>query len=212
MTSCTAPCRGDRGLTLVELILVLAILLIAALLTWPALINQIYHAKARGRAEEMARHLLVARLEAMKLGRAVVARPDYLRQSLYAFVDDDEDLTFDPGEDLLWVLSGATAAHRDLLLMGPTGAPGSDADPAGSVDGFTAVGGSPARAAVFEADGSVRDPGAFRIADRRQPRRNAFEIRVEPQATARVEVRKYVYDGPSGTGFYSAGGGTWQWY
>ena len=67
-------------------------------------------------------------------------------------------------------------------------------------------------AAVFEPDGSIRDIGAFRIADDRGDPRNTLEVRVAPRATARIEVRKFVFGGPSGDDFYPAGAGLWKWY
>jgi hypothetical protein len=93
--------------------------------------------------------------------------------------------------------------------MGPGGSPGTAADPAESVDGLTVVAGTNLRVMVFGPDGSIRDPGALRIADAREPRRNVLEVRVAPQATARVEVRKYVYEDLV---FRPYGAGLWEWY
>lgn len=79
-----------------------------------------------------------------------------------------------------------------LTVTGPEGS--NDA-----FDGLTAIDPTTARrdgevregetlALVFESDGSVRDTGAFRFADASG---NVFELRVAPQATARIAIRKH---------------------
>ena len=61
-------------------------------------------------------------------------------------------------------------------------------DDAKVADGFLDVTWSGTDVAVFDSDGSVRVVGAFRTGDLEG---NFLEIRVEPQATARVEIRKW---------------------
>jgi prepilin-type N-terminal cleavage/methylation domain-containing protein len=60
---------------------------------------------------------------------------------------------------------------------------------------------------VFLADGSVDKPGAFRFAD---VRGNFLEVRVEPKATARVQVRKW---NETDNDWYTRdqGGKAWEW-
>lgn len=207
------PRRPGSGFTLIELALVLSLMVIFTSLVLPALERQIWRGKLISRCEEIAVHLSVARMEAMKQGTPVVVRPDYARQTLVAFLDADDDLSQDPGEREVYSLLPGSGGHREIRFRGPTGAAGTSDDPAQSVDGLTALGGeSLLRVAVFEPDGSIRNSGAFRIADDRPARRNAFELRMAPKSTARVELRKYVYGGPGGDGFYPAGGGLWEWY
>ena len=65
----------------------------------------------------------------------------------------------------------------------------------------------PGNCFVFLTDGSVDEPGAFRIADIRG---NFLEIRVEPKATARVQVRKW--DEAEGDWYTrDQGGKAWEW-
>ena len=100
-----------------------------------------------------------------------------------------------------------------VFFMGPNLVPGTDAAPGQSVDGLTPSG--TLRVAVFQPDGSIEDPGAFRLADGKTPEANVFEIRIEPAATARIEIRKWLYGGVSGSdpdAFFPAGGGVWKWY
>jgi len=58
---------------------------------------------------------------------------------------------------------------------------------------------------VFRPDGSVEETGAFRIQD---VRGNFLEIWVSPQATARVQVRKW--DENDGK-WYTRGDKVWEW-
>ncbi len=60
---------------------------------------------------------------------------------------------------------------------------------------------------VFLPDGSVQQPGALRIAD---VRGNFLEVRVEPRATARVQVRKW---DETDSEWYTRnqGGKAWEW-
>lgn len=60
---------------------------------------------------------------------------------------------------------------------------------------------------AFSPDGSVASTGAFRLGD---PNGNYLEIRVEPQATARVQVRKWD-DTDSEWYTRDQGGKPWEW-
>ncbi len=196
---------------MVEVLVSLSIVGLMASLIFPAMRHQIRKSKLGAGSSAISSHLLKSRFEAMKLGLPIVVVPDYVEQGLFAFVDADGDLAFDEEERQLYRLS--VPGSQGLSFMGPDGQIGSADDPAESVVGFTEVGaGSSLRVAVFDPDGSIRDPGAFRLADGRQPQRNVLEIRVEPRATARVSVLKFLYEGPDGDGFYPSGAGIWEWY
>jgi len=66
--------------------------------------------------------------------------------------------------------------------------------------------------AIFKHDGSVIDPGAFRFGDQTQ---NFLEVRVEPAATARIEVHKCrdCKDAAIRADWYVSGDGgeAWKW-
>jgi type II secretory pathway pseudopilin PulG len=209
--------RRQEGFTLVEALIVFVIIAIIGGMAFPAARRQIWRAKLLSRSEEMGIHMLLARMEAMKHGFPVVVIPDYVSQTLTAFVDEDDDQVQDPLERQVFALGAGTSGHERIHFMGPNGVPGTAADPAESVVDFTPVPGGNLKAAVFEPDGSIRDTGAFRFADDRGDPRNTLEVRVSPRSTARIEVRKYVYGGGcTGTDlpacFYPAGAGLWQWY
>jgi prepilin-type N-terminal cleavage/methylation domain-containing protein len=201
--------RHARGFTLVELLIVATIVLVLAALGYPALQLMLVRSKLTGSAREVVAHLSSARMEAMRMGRTVVVVPDYDKKTIVGWLDENEDLVRDPDEDLVFELRVPPGGNRGVYLMGPDLQPGTEANPFESVDRLTDIGTK--RGAVFESDGSIRDAGGFRIADGKNPA-NIFEVLVAPQATARISVRKYVYDGPNGDDFYPQGGNSWEWY
>jgi hypothetical protein len=185
------------------------LLAIAASFGAPASVQLFGRSKLQSASQEVAAHLVMARMEAMKMGRNVVVVPDYAAGRLFSYRDENENLVFDAGVDraLFNLPVPADSGRAGVQFMGPDGVAGTAEAPAQSVEGFSAVGGGSLRGAIFQRDGSIQNPGAFRFADGKQPRVNVLEVRVAPQATARVEVRKYV-DGD----FHPYGSGLWQWY
>jgi prepilin-type N-terminal cleavage/methylation domain-containing protein len=176
--------RGPSGFTLIEMLVVLALMLVLVALGLPALQNVLHQAKIRGIAQEVTMLMRQARIEAVKgPSRAVVqivpptgpGVPGHVR----AFADANSDGRLDPAETVL----------GDFTL--PTGVTFADSSgnvDKNSVDGFsTDPDGGPA-IVIFQRDGSVADIGGFRFAD---PYDNFLEIHVEPAATARIQVRKF---------------------
>jgi hypothetical protein len=98
--------------------------------------------------------------------------------------------------------------------MGPDLVVGTRAHPAQSVDGLTgAADGS--RVLAFAPDGSLRHAGALRFGQGKSRPANIFEVRIEPAANPRVELRKWTYDATEGGrdgGFVPAGSAAWKWY
>jgi prepilin-type N-terminal cleavage/methylation domain-containing protein len=201
--------RSDAGFNVFEMLIVLVLLAVAASFGAPASIQLFGRSKLQSASQEVAAHLVMARMEAMKMGRTVVVVPDYAAGRLFSYRDENDNLAFDDGVDreLFNLPVPADAGRSGVFFMGPDGVAGTAGAPAQSIEGLSAVGGGSLRAAVFQRDGSIRSPGAFRFADGKQPQSNVLEVRVAPQATARVEVRKYV-DGA----FHPYGSGLWQWY
>ncbi len=91
------------------------------------------------------------------------------QQALVCVHEAERTITANVGATLLTQLALPAA----VSIAGP-----------GSEPGITVAG----SCLTFLTDGSVAATGAFRLAD---PRGNFLEIRVEPQATARVQVRKW---------------------
>jgi prepilin-type N-terminal cleavage/methylation domain-containing protein len=223
----TAPrgaCGPEPGFTLLEMLVVMLILLILAVFGFPALQELFTRSKLQGSAREISIHLGSSRIAAMRLGRNVVVKPVFSEQRLVSFVDDNENFVHDTGEQVISSLSvPGTGSDLGVYMQGPDGVAPTDDDPAQAIDGFTDIEGEgeddpTLHLAGFEPDGSVRDPGAFRISDRATPP-NVFEVRIDPPATARVEILKYVFgraDGlrpgtPPGS-WFGQGGNQWEWY
>ena len=140
----------------------------------------------------------------MRQSVPVVITADLNAQSLVIFtnVDNDAALLFQPGagstnqtadyEIARLQLPSAQNVAAAISFLAPTGET--------TIDGFTRNGDGD-QVAVFDSDGSIRDLGAFRIADSRG---NYFEIRIAPKSTARVETLKWV-DLGGGADFHAAG-------
>ena len=174
----------SAGFTLVELLVVLAILAIGMGLGIPALHNFIVRHRTEGFARETSMLLQRARLEAIKSNREVAVFLD--GDALVAMVDADADGEIDPDpaapyKTADWEIGRSTLPGDRVAFLDPLG----NEDEA-SIDGLTQFDG--VVSAVFRPNGSVADDGAFRLADQRD---NFLEVRVAPAATARIEVRKW---------------------
>lgn len=189
------------GFTMIEALVVMVILMILMVFAFPALQGYVRRGKIEGAAKQTALLLRSARMAALKSGGQRVAgglggaswtartvvRLDPVRREVIAFVDLD-DAAGDPGSDLEYnPVDGEPRTETDNLLGRfplPTHVE------IGAFDGFTnRPDGTPV--AVFLSDGSIDRTGAFRFEDSRG---NRLEVRVEPRATARVEVRKWDED------------------
>jgi prepilin-type N-terminal cleavage/methylation domain-containing protein len=198
--------RHGGGFTLLEVLVVMAILMTAILVAFPALQNLIVRSKLEGRARELAAMVQRGRLEAVKRSVPVVVKVDPGSSEVFAFADVNGSLLEDPPDGIFNPVAdephGATdySLGRWVLPVGVTlAAPG--AEPA--IDGLTLVGSD--RVVRLLPDGSVADVGAYRFGD---PRGNFLEVRVAPRATARVSVGKW--DGMSWPS-RGEGGHPWRW-
>jgi prepilin-type N-terminal cleavage/methylation domain-containing protein len=181
-----------RGFTLVELVLVMAIVAVLLSLGLPALQNMIHRSKIEGAARTTASMMRNARFEAIKQAVPVIVRIDTASNDVVAFVDENSDFTLDASEQRL----GQMNLPGGVAFAGPASQP--------FVDGLDSAG--TAGWASFVTDGSVTSSGAFRLADQRG---NFLEVRVEPAATARIQIRKW--DG-SDWRYQGEGGSGWTWY
>jgi prepilin-type N-terminal cleavage/methylation domain-containing protein len=215
----------SAGFTMLEMLVVMAIIVLLAAFGFPALQLMFTRSKLQGSAREIAVHLGQSRVTAMRLGRNVIVKPVFDEKRLVSFVDDNENFVQDAGERLVASLPiPGSGGDQSLHMMGPNGVVGTEEDPAEALSGLSTIpSGDPdipdQHVAVFEPDGSVRDAGGFRISDGKSPA-NVFEVRIDPAATARVEILKFVYGdnrglhpevAPHGS-WFGQGGSMWEWY
>ncbi len=215
--------RRTHGFTLLEILIVLAVLGIAAVLVVPNLLEELQKQRKRSFLGEANTFVLKAKQESARRGVPVVVALDLANDQLFAFanVDGDADLAYAPDNSEVSRTVDYEVARLGLPPSGTTFLldfwAAADGSPRGTAmtEGMTLNGaGDPVF--VFERDGSVRDVGAVRLGDLRE---NYFELRVAPAATARVQVLKYNpttdFDGPGylPQGFDEATGKNyWKWY
>jgi prepilin-type N-terminal cleavage/methylation domain-containing protein len=198
--------RGHRGFTLIELLVVLAVAMVLMLISIPSMFTAMHQGKLRGIAQETAVLMRQARLDAVKLSAQSVVRvvlpagdaPGHVE----AFSDRNRDGMLTAGEPIL----GRLYLPTGIKFLAPPDVEGSS-----SIEGFTVdpEDVSNPRIAIFDSSGAVAAVGAFRFADTYE---NYLEVRVEPAATARIEVRKAREEG-SVWKWYASGDGeeAWKW-
>ena len=191
--------RSSAGFTMIEMLVVLVIFSVVLLLGFPALQNMIQRGKTEGIARETVLLMRQARFDAIKNSACANVRIADEPPRVEAFSDRNCNLTLDAGEALLGTFplpSRVDFVDEDGKLWEE------------SIFGLTDDPASSANLACFQRDGSVRNRGAFRFGDERG---NFLEARVEPEATARVEVRKW-READSDWFANGAGGKSWEWY
>lgn len=185
---------AQRGFTLLEALVVLALISMVVLFGYPALDKQINRSRLMGVATETTNGLRLARYQAIKNSRPTVfwmnPGPGPGAREILSWVDNDDDGELDAGEQVL---------QRTTLLAGLYF--GSPVGPA--VDGFDGT-----AKARFNTDGSVDVVGAYRLCDHPDNPRNYLEIGVRPRSVARVEVKKW--DGTNWWG-RDEGPNPWVW-
>lgn len=185
------------GFTILEMLVVIAILGLGIILALPALQNLIVRSKLMAVARETTTLVHAARLEAIKRGQPAILQFDLTEGVVEAYMDEDGDSQKDVGET---VLSTLILPSR-IDFGAPMG------DPV-EIAGFTArPSGDPPNHVIFRTDGSIDDSGAIRFADERD---NFLEVRIEPRATARVRMRKW---DEIASRWLDSGeeGGQWEW-
>lgn len=195
------------GFTLLEIMVVVAVVGIISLMGLPALQNMILRSKHEGAARQISMLIHRAKMEAVKQSVSTVVVIDPAADSVTAFADvnADGDFTFDPDGSADYRTTDYQIGGTFELPAGISFAAHDGTDDAKVADGFLDVPWSGTDVAVFDSDGSVRVVGAFRTGDLEG---NYLEIRVEPQATARVAIRKW-----DGAEYLAQGekGKTWKW-
>lgn len=177
------PGRAARGFTMIETLVVLTLLAILMSFAIPSLLNMVRQGKLRGAADETATLMRLARLEAIKRSCPTIVRiletDGDNPERVEAVVDCNNDGLQDADKKSLGTMPLPPRVHH----LAPPNLAGKD-----SVDVFSDdPAGGDANVAIFQGNGSIDEVGAFRFGDETG---NFLEVRVAPQATARIEVRK----------------------
>ena len=164
----TTDCR-ERGFTLVESLVVVAILFIGIMMAAPFLSKQIQRNKIVGAANQVGGLMRLARLDAIKTS-----------QFGCVTVEGDVVVGFRSANE--------TCSTRDQILGG--GQVQLPKNVTASVSRFTP--GAP-RVAVFRNDGSLRDIGEVKLETPEigSGGRHCMQVRVTPAATGRVVIVKW---------------------
>lgn len=165
--------RGG-GFTLLEIMVVVAIVGIVALFGLPALQNFIARSKIEGLAHQASVLMHRCRSEAIKQSAETLLTPDVGVGTLVAYADIDGDRAFTSGVDQE---VGRIQAPSGVSLSSPDSVP---------VEGLTTVGSD--KVAIFNSDGSIDDIGAVRFGDLVG---NYLEVRIITAATARIVIKKW---------------------
>jgi prepilin-type N-terminal cleavage/methylation domain-containing protein len=198
--------KKENGFSLLELLIVLAILGLMALLITPWMLGTLHRTRLISAAREVAALLQVARFEAIKEGREAIVEYDVATGSFWGYVDRNENQARDDGDR---IFARSYFLPRTIELRGPT-----DTAPLGThaVVGWTDSSACPPgrRGPAFRSDGSVNCAGAFRFANQRN---DFLEVRIELQATGQVVVQKWFGGGDPNTNWFENGesGHAWQW-
>lgn len=168
----------ERGFTLIEILVVTAILLMVTLMAAPYLATQIQRSKLIGAANQAVGVMRMARMDAIKNSQCAMVLIDPALGQMEAFSDRDGNCLRSAPD----VRIAQMVLPKNVTFTAPSGQAG-----ALSVKDFT--GG----VAVFKGDGSIEDMGAFRFQAQELGGRKAnwLEVNVSPEATARIELRKW---------------------
>lgn len=206
MTAARRPnLKHQAGFTLIESLIVVAVVGILVLISAPAFLKMMNRFKLTGTTRELASLMQAARQEAIKLNAPAHVNYDATSNSFFAFVDLDRSETLsDPDR----ILAARTPVPRKVEFWGPGDAGANGAEAIDGWDDAPAVRLGP----IFNPDGSVDRVGAFRLKDSND---NFLEVRIQTPATGRMALRKWF---PDESAFFMNGEKVgsidhkWVWY
>lgn len=167
------PRRRRRGFTLVELLIVIAVVGVSFSIGLPWLWNIYLDLKIRNTAHETISLMRSGRFKAIAENTqyTVLARPGGLVQ---LYEGDDHTIA--------GTLRSTVVLPRPVIFSSP------DAVPA--LDGFNVH--ADGRFVVFDSDGSADEEGTLRFGLNDPEPTRFFEVRLEPAATATTQLRRWV--------------------
>jgi len=196
--------RRTRGFTLIEMLLILGLLMVLMLFTWPSLLQYFHRAAMIEIARQSGSLMQVARFEAVKRNRPARVEFDMTQGEVRSYADLNSNGVFDPATE---ALVGKYPLPKGVYFWGP---PDAAERLDSSVDMFNH---SPAAApfdmawVTYDPTGSVAQSGAVRFGDKYG---NFLEIRIKDLAGARVQLAKWNDTTSTWAGEGSAGKG-WTW-
>jgi len=189
MKSPSSAFRRAAGFSLIEILIVMALMGVVMAIGLPNLFKYIQHQKILGITQQTAIAFRLARLEAIKMSTAAVVMVDAANRKVVAFDDTNNDRFLNADERTVVLMQ----IPKGITFVGAFGL-SSAADIT-----FPNV-------AVFRTDGSVTDLGGFRFSNTRG---DQLEARVvSPKSTARVQILKL-----QGAAWVAQGEGgqSWTW-
>jgi type II secretory pathway pseudopilin PulG len=179
-------CRREAGFTMIEMLVVCAILFIATLMFVPNMIKAVNRAQLRGAAEQTRALMQRARLAALNGQGTSQVVFDYGTERIYAWVDRNNDGVVDYNERLGEVRLRPTAKLKIRLKSEkdatPEGTNAIEAWSANACGTYCTTGGW----VRFNSDGTAQ-PGAVHFNDGYW---NYIEVRIGSQASGRVDISK----------------------
>jgi prepilin-type N-terminal cleavage/methylation domain-containing protein len=193
--------RTANGFTLVEAIIVVAVLGLLLLIGLPSFLGTLNRTRLTGSSRQLATLFQLARLDAIRYSTPAKVVYDSTLRRFSGFLDLDRDGVQDAGER---AVGGAVELPVKVRFQGPGESAEGGAEAIDLWD--DAPMGSPGPS--FQSDGSADRAGAFRISDSHG---NILEVRVDTIATGKVVLRKW---DPVATKFYAylEGNKKWEWY
>jgi prepilin-type N-terminal cleavage/methylation domain-containing protein len=207
---------GEAGFTLVEMIIVVALIGLLALWGVPSFLATLQRSRLVGAAKEVAVLMQVARLDAIKRAgvngdpnnwvAAVQYQPASggVPASFRILVDEtaEDPPVWNPvtrAGGVYYLPNGVTLRAPSQVVDGTASIFGWD-DVAGATDQFPGP--------IFRSDGSVTRAGAYRLANNDN---QYLEVQIEFPATGKLSIQKWFDAGPAGWFENHEAGRTWQW-
>lgn len=201
-----------RGFTLVELLVVMALIAIISTLSAPNFLRLVHRSKLTGIARQSESLMRQARQYSIRYNTPAVVRIDTSSEEIIAFVDIDGVNAGDPADWIFNPVAGRPTRSTDFEVARyrlpntvDFDSPAADPYGHGVISDFTPV--AAENVAVFRPNGSVVHAGAFRLADKFG---NYLELRVDPPISGRIQVRKFS-DVDSQWHIRNETGKPWKW-